>query len=343
VSGTTSFFADCASYQGNPSWAKVAAVCAGGAEKVTEGTGYLNPYWAASKAGLKQVAAHGFVPMAYLFLDPSGTGAAQAQYFASKAGDLTGFAIALDFERSSGGSPTLAQAQDCAAELRALYPGHPLGGYCPHWYTGGEDLSFCDWLWASEYVSGSGDPGMLYGQVPAAWWAPYGGRTPLMLQFTADASIAGVSGAVDCSAFHGDAAALAAAVLPSAPKPAPAAPVTPFASIAKPGDGCMLITLATSQVPVTFPVWADAASYHEEPAYGSCSLVVTGGDGSVVKVTAYPASGPLVAADSVNIAVQTGKAHVYVPPKPWSAYSVIAVQRLDSKAAVPASVAFRTW
>ncbi len=211
MTGTVSFIADCASFQGAPDWARVAAVCAGGAEKVSEGTSYVNPRWAAAKPAMK--AVRGFVPVAYLFLDAVFPGAAQARYFAAAAGDLTGFGIALDLERAPNGSPSIAQARDCAAELRTLYPGTPIGGYCPHWYTGGADLTFADWLWASEYVNGHGDPGMLYAQVPATWWAPYGGRSPLLLQFTDAASIAGISGPVDCSAFHGDASALAAHIL----------------------------------------------------------------------------------------------------------------------------------
>lgn len=343
MTGVTSFFADCASYQGVPVWAKAAAVCAGGAEKVTEGTGYVNPDWPASKAAMKLSAVHGFVPCAYLFLDPGASGAAQARWFASQAGDLAGFGIAIDFERSAGGSPTLAQAQECAAEIRALYPGRPLGGYCPHWYTGGEDLSFCDWLWASQYVTGSGDPGLLYSQVPASWWAPYGGRSPLLLQFTDSAVIAGISGAADCSAFQGTAAQLASHLLPAPPEPAPPAPPKLAAeSPARPGDGCMLITLAPGQVPVTFPVWADAASYKEPAAYSSCSLIVTGETGAVVKVTAWPTSGALPA-ESATVAVKTGQPYVFVPKSPWSHYGVIAVQRLDAKSSVPASAAYRTW
>jgi GH25 family lysozyme M1 (1,4-beta-N-acetylmuramidase) len=211
VTGTVSFVVDCASFQGRPDWARVAAVCIGGAEKVTEGTSYINPEWAAAKPAMQ--ALHGFTPLAYLFLDAVEPGAAQARYFAQAAGELTGFAIVADFERAPNGSPTLAQAQDAVAELRRLYPGTPVGGYCPHWYTGGEDLTFIDWLWASDYVDGSGDPGMLYPQVPASWWAPYGGRSPLMLQFTSSAAVAGVGGYADCSAYHGDASSFAAHVL----------------------------------------------------------------------------------------------------------------------------------
>lgn len=223
MTGTVSYFVDCASYQGAPDWGRVAAVCAGGAEKVTEGTGYVNPRWAAAKPAMKAAAARGFVPAAYMFMDARGTGAAQAQFFSRAAGDLTGFGIVVDLERAPDGSPTIAQARDAVAELRRLYPRHPIGGYCPHWYTGGADLTFTDWLWASEYVSGSGDPAMLYRQVPASWWAPYGGRSPLMLQFTSRATVAGVSGPVDCSAFNGGATELAIKVV-TGHVPPPAVP-----------------------------------------------------------------------------------------------------------------------
>jgi GH25 family lysozyme M1 (1,4-beta-N-acetylmuramidase) len=331
VTGTTSYLVDCSSYQGVPAWAKTAAVCVGGAEKVTEGTTYTNPDWGKSKAGLKQVAAHGFVPLAYLFMDPAGTGAAQAQYFSSEAGDLTGFGIVIDFERSAGGSPTLGQAQQCAAELRKLYPHHPIGGYAPHWYTGGENLSFCDWLWASEYVNGSGDPAMLYAQVPAAWWAPYGGKSPLMLQFTSSASVAGISGPVDCSAFHGPAAQLAAVVLP--PKAVPVKPpvVTPTkeAAVADPG---VLVQLSHGDLPVNVPV-ADALPGAD------FRIVVTGDTGSVVTATAWFTDGS--GAQALSFPLNNGRASSVVFRRAWSGVSTVKLQRSDTKATLAASAFIR--
>lgn len=337
MTGTVSYFVDCASYQGTPDWAKVAAVCIGGAEKVTEGTGYVNPRWGAAKPAMKAAAAHGFVPLAYMFLDAVEPGASQAQHFASQAGDLAGFGIVVDYERAPNGAPTLQQAQDAAAKLRKLYPRHPLGGYAPHWYTGGENLGFCDWLWASEYVTGSGDPAVLYRQVPAAWWAPYGDRSPLMLQFTSQASVAGIAGLVDCSAFQGGAAQLASHVLQQ-PSPPPPAPVPPAASPARPG-GDMLITLNPGDVPVTFPVWANAAGYKEPAAYSDCSLAFTGGSGAVLKATLYGPARPLV----VTAALKDGEPWWVYPRPDWSAYTTIELQRLDTRKGVPASATFRTW
>ena len=214
MAGTVTYTVDCSSYQGSPDWSRVAAICGGGAEKVTEGTGYVNPYWGASKTGLLKVARYGFIPLAYLFLDAGESGGSQAEFFARSAGNLTGFGIVVDGERAPNGATTRAQAAEATAELRKLYPGHPIGGYYPHWFTGGENLAFTDWLWASSYVLGHGDPAILYAQVPASWWAPYGDRTPLLLQYTSAASVAGIDGAVDCSAYHGSRAQLAAHVLP---------------------------------------------------------------------------------------------------------------------------------
>lgn len=339
MTGNVTYLVDCSSFQGLPDWAKVAATCGGGAEKVTEGTSYVNPDWAASKTALKSLAARGFVPLAYFFLDAAGTGAAQADFFAKEAGDLTGFGIVIDVERSSG-SPTLAQAQQAAAEVRRKYPGVPVGGYAPHWYTGNWNLTCFDWLWASEYVSGSGDPSRLYAQVPASWWAPYGERTPALLQFTSSASVAGVSGAVDCSAFHGTAAQLGSRVLKPKTAPAPAPKAAQAAPAVMPGDDDMLIAMNPGDTPVTFPVWADAGAYKEPAAYKNVSLIATGGAGAVIRVTLYEGSG---ASAALNHTMSAGHIWAVVPPKPWSSYQVVEVQRTDTKKGTPATAMFRTW
>jgi GH25 family lysozyme M1 (1,4-beta-N-acetylmuramidase) len=329
VSGATSFLVDCSSYQGNPNWARVAAVCAGGAEKVTEGTGYLNPDWAASKTGLKQAAAHGFVPLAYMFLDASGSGAAQAVWFWKNAGDLTGFGIVVDLERAPDGNPTRQQAADAVGELRRRYPGHPIGGYCPHWYTGGEDLSFFDWLWASEYVNGSGDPAQLYKGVPAAWWAPYGGRTPLMLQFTSSASVAGVAGPVDCSAFAGTAAQLASHVLPAPPAPPKPPVTTQEAAVADPGT---LYPLNHDGLPLIVPV-AQALPSQD------FKIVVTGDTGGVITATAWFTDGSV--AQQLSFALRNGQAAGVVFRRAWSGVTTVKFQRTDTKTALSASVFVR--
>lgn len=302
-------------------------MCAGGAEKVTEGAGYTNPYWPAARAGLLQVAAHGFVPLAYMFLDAGPSGTAQAQYFAKQGGNLSSFGIAVDLERSSG-SPTVAQAQDAVAELRRLYPAHPIGGYAPHWYTGGADLSFFDWLWASEYVTGTGDPGILYKAVPASWWASYGGRSPLLLQFTSSASVAGVSGPVDCSAFPGTAAQLASHVLPKPAAPRPAAPAPQEAAVA---DAGTLITLAAGEH-VNVPV----SEVLPSPDF---AIVLTGDTGTLVTATAWFTDGS--AAQQVTYPLNNGRAVRLVFRKTWSAVGSVKLQRADSKTALSATAVVR--
>lgn len=333
MSGTVSYFVDCASYQGNPNWAKVAAVCIGGAEKVTEGTGYVNPSWLTSKPQMRQLAGHGFVPAAYMFLDARAPGADQAVCFWKNAGDLTGFGIVVDLERAPDGPPSVQQAKDAVAELRRRYPGHPFGGYAPHWYTGGADLSFFDWLWASEYVNGSGDPGVLYKAVPASWWAPYGGRSPLMLQFTSSAVVAGISGPVDCSAFQGGAAQLAAHILPRppapAPPPAPVVPLTPQeASVADSGALVRIPCGSHFDIPVV-----------NVPPGPDFRIVVTGDTGAVLTATAWFTDGS--AAQQSAYPLHNGRTASVVFRRPWSGVTTVRLQRQDTKTSLSASAFVR--
>jgi GH25 family lysozyme M1 (1,4-beta-N-acetylmuramidase) len=348
VSGNVIFGPDCASFQGNPDWARISAVCRFGAEKVTEGAGstaYANPRWAAAKPAMAAVGKHGFVPLAYMFLDAVEPGAAQADWFARNAGDLTGFGIVVDVERAPNGSPTQGQAQDAARELRKLYPHHPIGGYAPRWFTGGWSLTFFDWLWASSYVLTSGDPAVLYAQVPASWWAPYGGESPLLLQFTNQAKITGISGLVDCSAFHGTEAQFSAHVLPAPPAPPPPpVPVPTPAPGPAPAPGgevdSLLIRLVPHEAPVSVPVWARAGQYHEPGAYSNVSLNLAGDSGAAVKVTVYDSAH---GAEVFTPGLVTGQDHPIVPSHGWSTVRTVALQRLDTKSNLGASAVLRTW
>lgn len=335
MTGSITYLVDCSSWQGAPDWGRVAATCGGGAEKVTEGTGYVNPRWAAARTSMAAAARHGFIPLAYLFLDASGAGADQAQHFADVAGDLAGWGVVIDYERAPDGPPTRQQAVDAAARLRHCYPGHRIGAYAPHWYTAGMDLTFADWLWASEYVSGSGDPAALYGRVPASWWAPYGGRSPALLQFTPSASIAGISGPVDCSAFHGSAAQLAGIALPAPPKapvPAPAPPPVPVPPVLPAAPEMeALVQLPPGGGPVAVPVLA---------APRGCLLSLAGDDGAAVQVTFYR-SGKAVR--TVTVALRTGVSVPVVPLVPWGQVTVVELRRLDSKQGCAASACWCTW
>jgi GH25 family lysozyme M1 (1,4-beta-N-acetylmuramidase) len=218
------FGIDAASFQRAVNWAQVGRYTRFGWEKVSEGLTYRNPYWPGSKTAMRDLAAAGsFTPGAYLFLE-HGDGARQADYFAQFAGDLDGFGLAVDIEPTRWSRPSLADAVACVNRLRVLYPRHPVGGYIPRWYWGDADTTFVDWLWASRYLSGIGTPEHLFPQVPAGWWAGYGGRPVSLLQFTSTAVVSGVSGLVDCSAFRGTPEAYAKMVLPGhAPPPPPPA------------------------------------------------------------------------------------------------------------------------
>jgi hypothetical protein len=108
------FGIDASSFQGNVNWARADSTTSFGWEKVTQGSrktasrGYVNPFWAgpsghSKRALAARAAATGFVPGGYLFLE-AGDGAGQADFFHAAAGDMAGFAIAVDVEPPPGRS-----------------------------------------------------------------------------------------------------------------------------------------------------------------------------------------------------------------------------------------------
>lgn len=225
-----SFVIDGASFQRRMNWPVVAAQpgMVGGWEKVTQGHGYVNPYWPDAKSQMSQLGggtSPGFTGGGYLFVE-EGDGAGQADFFHSQAGDMTGFGIAVDVEPAGSSRPSWSDAHACVTRLRELYPDHHacLGGYLPPWYWGDTDTTFASWVWASRYVGGFGAPQSLYPHVPASWWDGYGGSPVRLLQFTSTAIVPGVAGPVDCSAFRGTAAEYAAMILPGKPPPPPPPP-----------------------------------------------------------------------------------------------------------------------
>ena len=190
---------DVASYQGEPSWPKVHASGIRFAfSKVTEDTDYTNPTWAHNRSKMPELGED-FLPGAYHFLH-GGNGAAQARYFLSNAGDVTGFAVALDVEASGADADT---ARDWVNEVKDRTGGHPVIGYFPRWYweqQGRPDLSFFDTIWQSHYVNGSGSASDLYKKVPDSWWKPFGGEPISILQYSSKASVPGISGPCDVNA-----------------------------------------------------------------------------------------------------------------------------------------------
>lgn len=203
---------DVASYQGRPDWRRVhGAGIRFAFSKVTEATGYVNPTWAHNRSGML-VLGDNFLAGAYHFLH-GGNGAAQARYFLGHAGDVSGLAVALDVEASGADAAT---ARAWVAEFKDRTGGHPVIGYFPRWYweqTGRPDLSFFDTIWQSHYVSGSGSASALYGKVPAAWWATFGGEPISILQYSSSGSVSGISGRCDVNAYRGSLTELRALAL----------------------------------------------------------------------------------------------------------------------------------
>lgn len=212
---TTIFGPDVSNYQGGlriqPATVLLFAKC-------SEGTGYRDPTYTGFKS---QAAAVGAVFMAYHFLR-GGSAAAQADLAFSVVGKAT--PLMLDVEANG------ATVSDVVA-FRTRY--RQLGGnlravYLPRWYwqnIGSPSLAPLDGLLlvSSAYTPYS-DSG--------AGWAPYGGMTPKIWQFTDSFSYGGMR--VDFNAYRGTVdqlkadLGLGAAPSPNvnpAPSPAPPVPV----------------------------------------------------------------------------------------------------------------------
>jgi GH25 family lysozyme M1 (1,4-beta-N-acetylmuramidase) len=205
------FGIDVSDFQGTVDWAKVkASGITFGIAKATEGNGYLSKTIAANLAGMR---ANGLVPGAYHFLISGAyvSGAAQADYFLSHVGDPTGLIVALDVETEGNlaKQPGITEVTDFVNRIHAKYPDHQVLIYSGAWYWVGHMGNPPGHLlgpnWNSRYVSASGSPSTIYKYVPATWWQPgYGGWLgSFVLQFTSHATVPGVSGTVDCSAFYG--------------------------------------------------------------------------------------------------------------------------------------------
>lgn len=147
VDATNAEIIDVASFQ-HPSGASIdwTAVAGAGIKgvivKVTEGTGYVNPYAAGDISGAK---AAGLVVAGYLFLHPSEDPVAQADYYLANGGaQLAG--VALDCEATDGDtwSQVDTAMQECHDHL-ALVGGKTVLAYLDKsWY---EDTGISRWGW----------------------------------------------------------------------------------------------------------------------------------------------------------------------------------------------------
>lgn len=190
----TLFFPDISSYEaGLTIQPGTVAVIA----KATEGTYYRDPDYATFKA---QAATHGAVFSAYHFLKADGNAAGQADYCHAMVGSTP---VMLDVETEGTSKPGVADVAAFIARMRAL-GGRVWGAYFPQWYwqqVGGNLASLGVALVSSNYTAYSDSgPG----------WAPYGGVTPTVWQYTDKQPYGGQT--MDFNAFRGTVAELAALI-----------------------------------------------------------------------------------------------------------------------------------
>lgn len=182
--------------------------------KTTEGTYYTD----ADYQGWRNQAAQLHKPFVWYHFLSGESATAQVQHTAANIGSST-LPGMLDAEPAGSFSPTLAQilayidaAHTAGLNLRLVY--------LPHWYwqqIGSPSLSGLAArgvsLISSQYPGGSGSAGSLYPGDGAAGWQSYGGMTPLIYQFTNQASDGGQT--LDYNAFRGTTAQLVAVLNPN--------------------------------------------------------------------------------------------------------------------------------
>jgi hypothetical protein len=139
----------------------------------------------------------------------NGAVSAQVDYLLAWAGQLVpwwrsfpGWFWQMDTEHWSYDHVSAATGHQ-AAQLLAQRTGKKVLHYAPEWAYG-NSVPAGEPLWASNYISGSGDFRTLAARVPASKWAAYSGRTPAILQYTSSATI-GRQPRCDANAFRGTA------------------------------------------------------------------------------------------------------------------------------------------
>lgn len=169
------------------------------AAKVSEGDTYQDASWPAFRDAARGC---GLVLVGYHYVIAGVDPGAQADTFVGHLGDKTIPAM-LDFEANSGGIDVFWAVLD-AIEARGV---RVRLSYIPRWYwqqIGSPSLVGVPGLVASGYPSTTaGLPEQLYASVTDKYWAPYGGVTPAVLQFTDSATVGSWPSGVDANAFQG--------------------------------------------------------------------------------------------------------------------------------------------
>lgn len=126
------------------------------------------------------------------------------------------FILQADCEKwnnSESTVPSVNQINGFCDRLRAIAPKLIPIAYVPEWVYGSavENLRYP--IWASSYVKSSGSFKQLYPGDRSARWDAYGGKTPLILQYTSSATIGGQT-TCDANAYRGTLAQLTAQLAP---------------------------------------------------------------------------------------------------------------------------------
>lgn len=175
---------------------------AGVTHKATEGTGYVDPYWASTYQRMRASRLACYGP--YHVLWPSSQVSITAQV-AFLVGVLDSTApgwrtdprlvVQLDAERFSymPSAPTVVDCNQFRAQFIAARGRGDVAGYLPRWLYGVAGGGYTGPLWSSAYVSGAGSPAAIYPGDNGVGWVPYGPgqRPPLIWQFSASATVAG--------------------------------------------------------------------------------------------------------------------------------------------------------
>ena len=187
------FYPDIYDRQGAMDLSGIHAVCI----KRTEGTYYRNPVYAAQVARAEAAGAFHF---AYHWLtdeDP----AAQARFCFDNLGPGVAVMVDVETEPTTGAKPSLAQNVAFVQSFRGL-GGIIYLNYLPQWYW--------DSVWGKPDLTPLKDLGLILvssnysGYATGAGWAPYGGWTPVIWQYSSTVSLHGQQ--VDFNAFLGSGA-----------------------------------------------------------------------------------------------------------------------------------------
>jgi GH25 family lysozyme M1 (1,4-beta-N-acetylmuramidase) len=212
---------DISHWQGTVNWTKVKSDDVTFAfMKATEGTSYADPTLARNWAGAEKV---GIYRAAYHFARPStasGSAAAQARFFVSKAGkfqDKGDLPPVLDLEATGGLSPAQLRSwvSTWLTTVKSLTGRTPILYFSPYFWIDhvGNSTAFTGYpLWIAHYTSASSP------KVPGGWsrWTFW--------QRTSSGHVDGIAGNVDMNRFNGTSAQLAAMAQATGGSTGPVAP-----------------------------------------------------------------------------------------------------------------------